>query len=206
MSDDAQEQVNERRNQTPGNGQLPPEEMIEAPSGDWQPGEAVLEAQAAAPAPERADLKAELERLRAEATANLEGWQRERAEFANYKKRSEADRNQLVFLTGVKIVEKLLPVIDDFDRALTNLPDDLKDNGWIEGVRLTRRKLVGLLEDEGLSPIPIAPGDPFDPTLHEAITHEASDQFGEGQIIAEVQKGYRIGERVLRPALVRVSR
>jgi len=205
VPNDAQEQVNEIRSQTPGNGQLPPEETIEVPS-DRQPDESVLEAQAAAPAPDLASLQAELERLRAEATTNLEGWQRERAEFANYRKRSEADRNQLVFLTGVKIVEKLLPVIDDFDRALTNLPDDLKDNGWIEGVRLTRRKLVGLLEDEGLSPIPVMPGDAFDPTLHEAITHEASDQFGEGQIIAEIQKGYRIGERVLRPALVRVAR
>jgi molecular chaperone GrpE len=206
VSSDAQEQVDERRQPTAGNGQHPPEEMIEVPTGSVQPGEAAPEVQAAAPAPEPANLQVELERLRAEATANLEGWQRERAEFANYRKRSEADRSQLVFLTGVRIVEKLLPVIDDFDRALTSLPDELKDNGWIEGVRLTRRKLVGLLEDEGLSPIPIAPGDPFDPTLHEAITHEASDQFGEGQIIAEVQKGYRIGERVLRPALVRVAR
>ncbi|HLF28067.1 MAG TPA: nucleotide exchange factor GrpE [Anaerolineae bacterium] len=165
------------------------------------------EAQAAeVPQETQPDLNAEIERLRAEAAANLDGWQRERAEFTNYRKRNEAERNQLVFLTGVKIIEKLLPVIDDFDRALVNLPEDLKGNGWIEGVRLTRRKLLGVLENEGLSVIPVTPGDMFDPTLHEAITHEASDQFREGQIIDEVQKGYCIGDRVLRPALVRVAR
>lgn len=152
------------------------------------------------------ELAEEIERLRAEAATNLDGWQRTLAEFANYKRRSEAERGQLAFLTGVKIIEKLLPIIDDFDRAMANLPDDLKGNGWIEGVSLTRRKLVTLLQDEGVTPITLTPGDTFDPSLHEAVTHEESEQFKEGQIIAELQKGYRIGERMLRPALVRVAR
>jgi molecular chaperone GrpE len=152
------------------------------------------------------DLQAEIERLKAEAAANLEGWQRERAEFANFKRRSEAERSQLVFLTGVKIIEKMLPIIDDFDRAIANLPDELKGNGWIEGVSLTRRKLIGLLEGEGVKPIEVNPGDAFDPTVHEAVTHEESEQFESGHIIAELQKGYRIEDRVIRPALVRVAR
>lgn len=162
----------------------------------------------AAPSPEgeEIDLGAEIERLKAEAAANLDGWQRALAEFTNYRRRNEAERSQLVFLTGVKIIEKMLPVIDDFDRALANLPEELQSNGWVEGIRLTRRKLIGILESEGLSIIPVAPGDPFDPTVHEAVTHEASDDFAEGRIIAEVQKGYRIGDRVLRPSLVRVAR
>ncbi len=155
---------------------------------------------------EEIDLGAEIERLKAEAAANLDGWQRTLAEFTNYRRRNEAERSQLVFLTGVKIIEKMLPVIDDFDRALANLPEELQSNGWVEGVRLTRHKLIGILESEGLSVIPVAPGDPFDPAVHEAITHEASDDFAEGRIIAEIQKGYRIGERVLRPSLVRVAR
>ena len=155
---------------------------------------------------ETPDLQAEIERHKAEATANLDGWQRALAEFANYKRRSEAERSQLAFLVGVKIIEKLLPIIDDFDRAMANLPAELSGNGWVEGVSLTRRKLVSVLEDEGVTPIAVAPGDAFDPSLHEAVTHEESDRYEEGQIIAELQQGYRIGERVLRTSLVRVAR
>jgi molecular chaperone GrpE len=155
---------------------------------------------------EEPELQAEIERLKTEAAANLDGWQRALAEFNNYRKRNEAERSQLVFLTGVKIIEKLLPVIDDFDLALANLPKETQDDGWIEGVRITRRKLVGILESEGLSPIPVRPGDAFDPVIHEAMTHEESEEFSEGQIIAEVQTGYRIGDRLLRPSRVRVAR
>jgi len=178
-----------------------------APDGGIR-GPALSEAEAGAPvgATLAVALEAEIERLKAEAAANLDGWQRALAEFTNYRRRHETERSQLVFLTGVKIIEKMLPVIDDFDRALANLPEELQSNGWVEGVRLTRHKLIGILESEGLSIIPIAPGDPFDPAAHEAVTHEASDDFAEGRIIAEVQKGYRIGDRVLRPSLVRVAR
>ena len=177
----------------------------QTPAPDLAAGEPVS-SDGQTPRDDIAVLQAEVERLKMEASTHLDGWQRERAEFANFRRRSEVERSQLVFLTGVRIIEKLLPLIDDFDRALANLPDDLKDNGWIDGVRLTRRKLIGLLESEGLSIIPVAPGDAFDPSLHEAVTHEHSDQLGEGQIIAELQTGYRIGDRVLRPSLVRVAR
>ena len=207
MMDDAPERIEENINTTRDNGQPPSADASPAP------GEMAVDARAAdqetadaAQQEEPADLQAELDRLRAEAAANLEGWQRARAEFANYKKRSEAERSQLAFLTGVKIVEKMLPVIDDFDRAIANLPPDLKDNGWVDGVLITRRKLIGLLEDEGVTPIPVKPGDTFDPAIHEAVTHEESEQFAAGQIVAELQKGYRIDERVIRPALVRVAR
>jgi len=217
--DDAQERLEENIGTTNDNGQPPsadaalesdevtadvqatgPETTADASAeGEEVSADAVRQ-------DEPVDLQSELDRLRAEAAANLEGWQRARAEFANYKKRSEAERSQLVFLTGVKIVEKMLPVIDDFDRAISNLPDDLKDNGWIDGVLMTRRKLIGLLEDEGVTPISVNPGDAFDPAIHEAVTHEESEAFAAGQIIAELQKGYRIDERMLRPALVRVAR
>jgi molecular chaperone GrpE len=156
--------------------------------------------------PTIADLQAEIEQLREEAATNLEGWQRARAEFANYKKRSEMERSQLSFLTNLKIIEKLLPIIDDFDRALSNLPEELKGSGWIEGVALTRRKLLSLLESEGVKPISVNPGDPFDPAIHEAVTHEDSDEIEPHHIIAELQKGYRIDDRVIRPTLVRVAR
>ena len=206
MSENFQEGFGETIDTTHENGQAASADASFEPgelTADRLPAASVETPEAAADA---IDLPAELERLRAEAAANLDGWQRARAEFANYKKRSEAERSQLIFLTGVRIIEKMLPVIDDFDRAFSNLPDDLKDNGWIDGVLITRRKLIGLLEAEGVTPIPVGPGDPFDPAIHEAVTHEDSDQFVTGQIIAELQKGYRIEERVIRPALVRVAR
>ena len=217
--DDAQERLEENIGTTNDNGQPPSADAAlesDEVTADAQATGPETTADASAEAEEVSadavrqdepvDLQSELDRLRAEAAANLEGWQRARAEFANYKKRSEAERSQLVFLTGVKIVEKMLPVIDDFDRAISNLPDDLKDNGWIDGVLMTRRKLIGLLEDEGVTPVSVNPGDAFDPAIHEAVTHEESEAFAAGQIIAELQKGYRIDERMLRPALVRVAR
>jgi molecular chaperone GrpE len=188
------------------------EELLEVEShGDESQSPASGQAGQDAPAAEieeseEPELQAEIERLKTEAAANLDGWQRALAEFNNYRKRNEAERSQLVFLTGVKIIEKLLPVIDDFDLALANLPEEAQDDGWIEGVRITRRKLVGILESEGLSPIPVRPGDAFDPVIHDAMTHEESGEFSEGQIIAEVQTGYRIGDRLLRPSRVRVAR
>ena len=199
MTDNTQEQVLDA---TSHDGEVQPTEIAR---GQAQAAEAGAP-EAPAAEGEEIDLGTEIERLKAEAAANLDGWQRALAEFTNYRRRNEAERSQLVFLTGVKIIEKMLPVIDDFDRALANLPEELQSNGWVEGVRLTRHKLIGILESEGLSVIPVAPGDPFDPAVHEAITHEASDDFAEGRIIAEVQKGYRIGDRVLRPSLVRVAR
>ncbi|HET7088048.1 MAG TPA: nucleotide exchange factor GrpE [Anaerolineae bacterium] len=199
MTDNVHEQVLDA---TSGDGEVQPTEIA---SGQAQAAEAGAP-EAPAAEGEEIDLGTEIERLKAEAAANLDGWQRALAEFTNYRRLNEAERSQLVFLTGVKIMEKMLPVIDDFDRALANLPEGLQSNGWVEGVRLTRNKLIGILESEGLSIIPVAPGDPFDPAVHEAVTHEASDDFAEGRIIAEVQKGYRIGDRVLRPSLVRVAR
>ena len=89
---------------------------------------------------------------------------------------------------------------------MQTLPDDLKDNPWVNGVLMVQRKLNAALEQSGITPIAISPGDVFDPNVHEAITHEDSDQFSGGQIIGEVQRGYRLGDRVLRPALVRVAR
>ncbi len=204
--DDVRERFEETIDTTPQGGR--PSAVDAAPEPDDMTGDtpATTGREALETTADVVDLRAELDRLKAEAAANLDGWQRARAEFANYKKRSEAERGQLIFLTGVRIIEKMLPVIDDFDRAMANLPDDLKGDGWIDGVLLTRRKLIGLLESEGVTPILVAPGDAFDPALHEAVTHEESDQFAAGQIIAELQKGYRVDERVIRPALVRVAR
>ena len=152
------------------------------------------------------DLMEQLNQAQAQAAEYLDGWQRARAEFANYKRRTEAERIELSATAGADVLMRVLPAIDDFDRAANTLPDELKDHAWINGVMLIYRKLLNTLDASNVKPIVVQPGDTFDPTIHEAITHEDSDQFSSGQIIAELQRGYKMGERVLRPAMVRVAK
>lgn len=154
---------------------------------------------------ELAALREELEKAKAQAAEYLEGWQRARAEFANYKRRQEQEREELYKLANANLMRRLLPVMDDFERAFQTLPYGLLSLTWIDGIALIHRKLEAALQAEGLTPIEVKPGQPFDPLVHEAITREPHEEFEEGQVIAEVQKGYKLGEQVLRPTLVRVS-
>jgi molecular chaperone GrpE len=167
---------------------------------------AELETQAANLSAQMQEAQAEREQLKAQAVENLDGWQRARAEFANYKRRVEAERAELTASAGAEALKRVLPAVDDFERAMQILPDDLKDNPWVNGVLMVQRKLNAALEQSGITPLVTNPGDAFDPNVHEAITHEDSDQFGSEQIIGEVQRGYKIGDRILRPAMVRVAR
>ncbi|MDY7078499.1 MAG: nucleotide exchange factor GrpE [Chloroflexota bacterium] len=150
-------------------------------------------------------LEDELERTRAQAAEYLDGWQRTQAEFSNYKKRQEADRVQMMALANATLLRKLLPVVDDFDRALDSLPVNLSQLTWCEGISMIKYKLDAVLESEGVKPI-VTDGQAFDPHFHEAVTHEQVPGYEEGQIIGEVQRGYTLGERVLRHALVRVAK
>jgi molecular chaperone GrpE len=152
------------------------------------------------------DLMEQLKQARAEAAENLDGWQRARAEFANYKRRTDAERIELSATAGADVLARVVPIVDDFDRAAATLPNDLKDQPWVNGVMLVHRKLTSLLEQSNVKPIVIAPGDAFDPNRHEAITHEDSEKIESGHIIGEVTRGYTLGERVLRPAMVRVAK
>jgi molecular chaperone GrpE len=150
-------------------------------------------------------LKGELETARREAAENRAGWQRAAADFANYKRRSEQEREATLGLANEILLAKLLSVVDDFDRALAAMPKELEHLGWIEGLWLVERKLRALLESEGVTPIE-ALGKPFDPREHEAAIYEETDTAPEGQVTAEIQRGYRIRDRVLRPALVKVAK
>ncbi|MBV9120017.1 MAG: nucleotide exchange factor GrpE [Chloroflexi bacterium] len=151
------------------------------------------------------DLRAELEAERAKANDYLEQWRRAAADFSNYKRRSEEERASMARLFNEALVKSLLPVLDNFERALATMPDELKGNSWVEGVSLTEKALRAALEREGLCGIE-ALGQKFDPTLHEAVAHDISDEHEDDSVIEEFQKGYKLHDRVIRPSMVKVSR
>jgi len=150
-------------------------------------------------------LRQELEEARAKADEYLDGWQRSQAEFANYRKRQEAEWQQRVQTANATLIVKVLPLLDDLERAAQTIPPGLQELTWVEGVFLIKRKLEMVLESEGVKPIETA-AKSFDPLYHEAVTYEEAEGCEDGQIVGEVQRGYMLGERVLRPALVRVAR
>jgi len=150
-------------------------------------------------------LQEELEKAQAQAAENLDGWQRAQAEFSNYKKRQEIERVQMMTFANVDLLRRLLPVADDFERAFATLPSNLSQLTWCEGILLVKHKLDAILESEGVKAIE-AEGKEFDPRYHEAVTYEQVSGYEEGQVIGQVQRGYMLGERVLRPAMVQVAK
>ncbi len=174
-------------------------------------------AEAAAPRPERSGqapadaatdeverLRADLEAAQAQAAEHLAALQRTAADFANFRRRTTEDRERDLGLASESLLRKVLGVADDFDRALDAMPPELKEIGWIEGIVLLDRKLRQLLESEGVTPID-AVGKPFDPREHEAVANVPATGRPEGEVVAELQRGYRIRDRVLRPAMVAVA-
>ena len=148
-----------------------------------------------------------LERELAEATSraeqNLYNWQRSAADFSNFKRRVDEERSMQAQFSTAVLIGKLLGVLDDFDRALESAPDDVPES-WLEGIRLVERKLRNVLESEGVTAIE-AVGQPFDPNVHEAVVHEDTADHPDNQVIGELQRGYRLHDRVIRPSLVRVA-
>ena len=154
--------------------------------------------------PEGANLLQMLIEAQMEAKTNEDGWQRARAEFANYKKRNERERREVFQRGALDTLGALLPIVDDFDRAFESVPEAISDDPWIGGVSIIQRKFATLLERyevEAIDPT----GGPFDPNLHQAIGAEDSDEVESGHVIETLQKGYRAGKQVLRLALVKVA-
>lgn len=147
----------------------------------------------------------ELQQVQEKAKEYFDGWQRERADFANYKRRVERDQQLISQTMKGDIIKKYLGVLDDLERALKTRPTENPAASWANGIELIQRKLVGILEAEGVKRIP-AEAETFDPTRHEAITYEESPDHESGEIIEVVQQGYTLGDRILRPAMVRVAR
>jgi len=151
------------------------------------------------------ELRVALAAAQQEAGADRAGWQRAVADFANFKRRTELEREATLGLANELLLLKVLAVADDFDRAMAAVPPELAGNGWVEGIGAIDRKLRQLLESEGVTPIQ-AVGQPFDPREHEAVVHEETSSAPDDTVLTELQRGYRLRDRVLRPALVSVAR
>jgi molecular chaperone GrpE len=151
------------------------------------------------------ELKKELDAIRLKSDEYLEGWQRARAEFANFRKRIDREREQSHQTAAGTIIRRYLEILDDLERALSNRPPEGEGAIWAGGIELIYRKFLKTLESEGVKRME-AEGEMFDPNMHEAISHEESPDHESGQIIEVVQPGYVLGDRVLRPALVRVAK
>jgi molecular chaperone GrpE len=180
--------------QADGNGTI-----IETEEGEIVTAPAAVEQEK-----QNAELEKQLAAAQAQAAEYLDGWQRARADFANFRKRADKELDESYQNAAVDMLRKLLPIIDDFDRAIANLPADKTEDELIKGFSLIQRKLMALLEGAGLKAFD-PKGEPFDPKFHEALGHEESDQVPSGHVSSVLQKGYLHGERVIRPALVRVA-
>jgi molecular chaperone GrpE len=135
----------------------------------------------------------------------LAALQRERAEFQNFKRRTAEEREATLGLAAESLITKILAVADDFDRALESRPEEHAEDPWVDGIAAIDRKLRQLLESEGVSPIEALRGSAFDPRLHEAVANVPGSGMPEGRIVDELRRGYRLRDRVIRPALVAVA-
>lgn len=149
-------------------------------------------------------MQASLAEVSGKAEEYLDGWQRARAEFANYKKRVLKENTEIRQVARGEVIKLYLDVLDDLRRALQEKPDDPEVEAWGSGIEIIYQKLLSRLEAEGIKPMnPL--GENFDPTVHEALMTEDSEEYESGQIIEVMQEGYWLGEKILRPALVRVA-
>ena len=150
-------------------------------------------------------LRSELQASTAKADEYLAGLQRERAEFSNYRRRTSEEREAMLGLAGEDLIRKVLAIADDFDLAIENRPPELEGSSWVDGVTAIDRKLRALLDSEGVKPVEAEPGKPFDPREHEAIVNVPGTGRAEGEIVDVIRRGYKLRDRVLRPALVAVA-
>ncbi|MEI9966897.1 MAG: nucleotide exchange factor GrpE [Candidatus Moraniibacteriota bacterium] len=135
----------------------------------------------------------------------LDDLKRLKADFENYKKRKEASEKDLASFLTERLVLDLVPVLDNFQMATTHVPEEQKESAWVIGIQYIEKQLEEVLGKHGITPIEAKIGEPFDPTLHEAIEHEETEDKEKNLISKMHQKGYRHGERIIRPAKVSVK-
>ena len=151
-------------------------------------------------------LNAELEEAKKKEQENLESWQRERADFSNYKKRIERDQETAKNSYKADVLKKFIPVLSDLVLAYQHRPEDGEAASWAEGIELIIRKFNSILENDGLKKIDVKAGDKLDPNIHMAVSYEENDEFGSEEIIEVLKNGYRMGDKVIEPAIVRVAK
>jgi molecular chaperone GrpE len=151
--------------------------------------------------PALAELQEQLNAAESQAAEYKDGWQRSVADFQNYRRRVEAEKAETYQMAVGTIIKRYLPVLDDLERAIEARPANLP---WADGIELIYRKLQAVLEAEGIQRIE-AEGQKFDPNFHEAIAQEPVEGVECGTVIGVVRNGYKLGERVIRPAMVRVA-
>lgn len=175
-------------------------------NGETNPTEPIEEV--VTPTPDEAtpeQLRQMLADVQKKSNEHLESWQRSRADFVNLKRRTEQEKTNLSAEARERLLMRILPVVDDFERALQTLPENLKSEPWLNGVTLIEKKLKTLLEQENVSEIP-ADGQEFNPRFHEAVQKDEESE-GEKEVVTAVyQKGYKLGDKVIRAAVVKVGR
>ena len=177
------------------------------PTSENQPQEPAQVAQPAAADGQLAEveqLKARVAQLEKESADHRDQWLRAAADYKNFKRRTEQERAELIRSASAGLLLKLLPVIDDLERALASVTPDVAATPWYNGFRLIPQKLQTVLESEGVAPI-AALGQDFDPNFHEAVIYEPAGEGQEGKVVGELQKGYKLRDRVLRPTMVKVG-
>ena len=149
-------------------------------------------------------LKARIAELEKEAADYKDQWLRAAADYKNFKRRTDQERADLIRGASAGLVLKLLPVLDDLERAISSVTPEVSGSPWYGGFKLIPQKLQTVLESEGVAPIQ-ALGQDFDPNFHEAVIYEAAGAGQENKVVAELQKGYTLRDRVIRPTMVKVG-
>lgn len=196
----------ELKDQVPTDADVPEEEAAEATTIEQETETPDHEQQIEALTQQLAEIEAKLDEAEEQAADYLDGWKRAQASFANFRKRTESEQAQWRSAANAQLLSRLLPVLDDFKRAFDAIPEEDLDNPWLSGIRLVQRKISSILESENVQPIEVAPHDTFDPNFHEAVLYQEVEGFDEGEIVAEVETGYLLDKRILRPSVVVVAK
>ncbi|MFB5677243.1 nucleotide exchange factor GrpE [Paenibacillus terreus] len=146
----------------------------------------------------------EAARLRAELEEQQQRLLRVQADYDNFRRRTQKEKEELAKYASMKLVTELVPVVDNFERALATAPQGAEAESFAKGVGMIFRQLEGVLSAEGVTAME-AVGKPFNPEFHQAIMQVESEEYEEGIVVEEVQKGYMLKDKVLRPAMVKVS-
>lgn len=149
-------------------------------------------------------LREELEQAKMLADNNMDGWKRARADYLNLKKENEKEKIELAQFANLSLIFELLPVADNFDRALQHIPEEAKKQEWVKGVLGIRQQLASIFQSLGLEQVKT--DGAFNPELHEAVSHDAQDGVQSDTIIDVVEPGYTLHGRLVRPAKVKVAK